>query len=63
VAIAKAGLKARGEMSPLCGDESSFLEIVEMVAESGVTPADALLTKYHRDWHGDIDQVFRTEAY
>jgi glutamate--cysteine ligase len=63
VAIAKAGLKARSEMSPLCGDESNFLEIVEMVAESGVTPADALLTKYHRDWHGDIDQVFRTEAY
>ena len=63
VAIAKAGLKARGQMSPACGDESSFLEIVEMVAENGVTPAEALLIKYRRDWNGDIDRVFASEAY
>lgn len=63
VAIAKAGLKARGETSPLCGDESDFLEVVEMVAENGVTPADALLTKFSRDWGGNIDPVFTSEAY
>jgi glutamate--cysteine ligase len=63
VAIAKAGLNARGEISPLCGDESNFLEIVEMVANNGVTPADELLRKYERDWHGDIDRIFVSEAY
>ena len=63
VAIAKAGLKARGEASPLCGDETSFLEVVEMVAENGITPADALLTKYTRDWGGEIDPIFTSEAY
>ncbi len=63
VAIAKAGLKARDEASPLCGDESNFLEIVENIVESGITPAETLLTKYARDWQGDIDQVFRSEAY
>jgi glutamate--cysteine ligase len=63
VAIAKAGLKARGEISPLCGDESTFLEIVEMVANNGVTPAEELLRKYERDWHGDIDRIFASEAY
>jgi glutamate--cysteine ligase len=63
VAIAKAGLKARGELSLFCGDESSFLEIVEQVAESGITPAETLLTKYERDWQGDIDKIFTSEAY
>jgi glutamate--cysteine ligase len=63
VQIAKAGLKARLELSPFCGDESAFLEVVEQVAESGVTPAEALLVKYERDWKGDIDKVFASEAY
>jgi glutamate--cysteine ligase len=63
VAIAKAGLKARNELSPFCGDESSFLEVVESVAESGITPAEALLVKYERDWQGDIDKIFTSEAY
>jgi glutamate--cysteine ligase len=63
VQIAKAGLKARNERSPFCGDESSFLEVVESVAESGITPAEALLTKYERDWQGDIDKIFTSEAY
>ena len=63
VAIAKAGLMARGEKNPLCGDESSFLEVLEMAADSGITPAEHLLEKYERDWHGDIDRVFTSEAY
>jgi len=63
VSIAKSGLKARAEVSPFCGDESSFLEIVESIAESGKTPAESLLTKYERDWHGDIDRIFTSEAY
>jgi glutamate--cysteine ligase len=63
VAIAKAGLAARSEVSPLCGDETTFLEIVEQIADSGVTPAEALLKKYAGDWHEDIDKVFASEAY
>jgi glutamate--cysteine ligase len=63
VRIAKAGLKARNERSPFCGDESSFLEVVESVAESGITPAETLLMKYERDWQGDIDKIFASEAY
>ena len=63
VRIAVAGLKARAERSPFCGDESTFLEVVEQVAESGITPAEALLMKYERDWQGDIDRVFTGEAY
>ena len=63
VGIAKEGLKARHQLNPLCGDETSFVEIVESVAESGITPAEALLTKYERDWKGDIDRIFTSEAY
>ena len=63
MAIAKAGLTARNEVSPFCGDEASFLEVVEQVADSGITPAEALLTKYERDWKGDIDKIFTSEAY
>jgi glutamate--cysteine ligase len=63
VAIAKSGLIARGAMNPGCRDETSFLEIVETIAASGITPAERLLETYHRDWHGDIDRIFVSEAY
>jgi glutamate--cysteine ligase len=63
VRIAKDGLQARAETRPYRGDESIFLDVLEATAQNGVTPAEALLAKYERDWGGDIDKVFISEAY
>ena len=63
VRIAKQGLKARGRPSLDHADESSFLEEIEAIAETGITPAENLLKRYEQDWHGDIDRIFAEEAY
>jgi glutamate--cysteine ligase len=31
--------------------------------ESGKTPADELLDRYHSDWNGDISKVFGEYSY
>ncbi len=63
VAIAKAGLKARNRLSGGMVDESGFLSELEMIADSGVTPAERLLELYETRWEGDASRVFEDFAY
>jgi glutamate--cysteine ligase len=63
VRIARQGLVARANPSLDHPDESSFLDTIEAIAESGLTPAEILLRKYEREWHGNIDRIFEEEAY
>ncbi len=65
VAISEAGLKARarpgaGGMVP---DETHFLNALKDSLESGKTPADELLDRYHGDWNGDLSQIYDAYAY
>ncbi|MFN4283027.1 MAG: glutamate--cysteine ligase [Alphaproteobacteria bacterium] len=63
VAIARQGLAARKRYDYLGRDEGRFLEELTDIAERGRTPADDLLAKYHGDWHGEADPVFKDYAY
>jgi glutamate--cysteine ligase len=65
VAIAEAGLKARarpgaGGMIP---DETHFLAALKESIETGQTPADELLARYHGDWAGDLTRVYADYSY
>jgi glutamate--cysteine ligase len=65
VAIAEAGLKARarpgaGGMIP---DETHFLAALKDSVETGQTPADELLARYHGDWAGDLTRVYADYSY
>ena len=65
VAISEAGLKARampgaGGMVP---DETHFLNALKDSLETGKTPADELLDRYHGDWNGDISRIFADYSY
>ncbi|WP_224824929.1 glutamate--cysteine ligase [Cognatishimia sp. MH4019] len=65
VAIAEAGLKARarpgaGGMVP---DETHFLNALKDSIESGKTPADELLERYHGDWGGDLTKIYGEYSY
>jgi glutamate--cysteine ligase len=44
-------------------DETCFLDPLMEIAESGVTPAEELLARYHGRWSGSVDPVFREYAY
>lgn len=65
VAIAEAGLKARarpgaGGMVP---DETHFLATLKETVETGRTPADELLARYHGDWQGDLTRIYEDYSY
>ena len=65
LAISHAGLTARarpgaGGMIP---DETHFLNALHESIESGQTPADELLDKYHGDWGGDLSRIYGEYSY
>lgn len=63
VSLAKKGLAARGNQNPSGNDETIFLSALEEVVETGRTPADVLLERYHGSWKGDLDRIFKEFAY
>ncbi len=65
LAIADAGLKARAMPGAggLVADETHFLNAVRETVETGKTPADELLERYHGDWNGDLTRIFADYSY
>lgn len=63
LAIARDGLKARGAPGRVSADETEFLDTLDEIVESGVTPAEDLLDRYHNSWGGDIKRIYAEESY
>ena len=59
LAIAHAGLKARGFVDEAGRDESRHLAPLDAIAATGRTPAEMLLERYHGAWHGSVEPAFR----
>jgi glutamate--cysteine ligase len=47
----------------LVPNEVHFLDALKESLESGQTPADELLARYHSDWNGDVSKVFGDYSY
>ncbi|PYE84749.1 glutamate--cysteine ligase [Pseudoroseicyclus aestuarii] len=65
VEIAEAGLKARAREGAggLIADETHFLSALKESVETGQTPADELLARYHGDWNGDLSRIYGEYSY
>ena len=63
LAIARQGLKARAKLSAAGDDESGFLAELDEIAQTGITPAERLLERYHAEWGRNIDRVYEVAAY
>jgi glutamate--cysteine ligase len=65
LAIAEAGLKARARPGAggLLPDEAHFLNALRESVDSGMTPADELLARYHGDWQGDLTRIYADYSY
>ena len=63
--IAEAGLKARAREGAggLLPDETHFLNALKETLETGETPADELIRRFHDDWNGDVTKVFGEYSY
>jgi glutamate--cysteine ligase len=44
-------------------DETHFLNALRESVESGQTPADELLAKYHGEWAGDLSRIYADYSY
>jgi glutamate--cysteine ligase len=61
--IAREGLRRRGRGRDGLADETSYLNPLDEIAESGLTLADRLLELYHGPWRGEVRNVFDEMAY
>ncbi len=65
VEISHAGLAARAMPGAggLVPDETHFLNALSETLETGKTPADELLERYHGDWNGDLSRIYGEYSY
>ena len=65
VRIAEIGLKNRAMPGAggLVPDETHFLNALKESIETGKTPADELLDRYHGDWNGDLSKIYSDYSY
>lgn len=62
--IAREGLRRRNRRDRTGErDESSFLNELVEIAETGRTAAQVKLDEFHGTWHGSVDPLFREYAY
>ncbi|MEP2179189.1 MAG: glutamate--cysteine ligase, partial [Marinomonas sp.] len=58
LAIAREGLKARGQLNTSGDNETGFLEPLDEIVASGKVPAQRLLDQYNGEWAGDITRAY-----
>jgi len=63
LALAEAGLNARGCLNASGDNESGFLDPLHEVIASGKSPAERLVDRYHGDWNQDISRIYEEESF
>jgi glutamate--cysteine ligase len=63
LAIAHAGLSARGEVNAMGDDETAFLNPLHEIVESGMSPAHVLLNRYEEEWGGDLSKIYEAMSF
>ncbi len=63
LAIARAGLKARARMNAHGEHEALFLDDLDEIAATGISPAERLIERYKGAWGESVEPVFEERAY
>jgi glutamate--cysteine ligase len=61
--LARAGLNARERLNAAGDNETGYLETLQEIAETGLTPAEHKLALYQGEWDESVDPVFELYAY
>lgn len=61
--ISSAGLRNRARLNKHGRDETSFLDPLQEIVESGLTPAHRLLEKWRGPWRRDLSRAFAEYRY
>ena len=57
------GLAKRAKIDESGRDETIFLKPLQIITETGITPAEEMLMRFDREWGGKVDQVYSEYAY
>lgn len=63
LAMSRAGLEKRAIKTSCGKDESVHLNALQVIADTGVTPAESKLGKYHGVWNKQLDHIFELCAF
>jgi glutamate--cysteine ligase len=63
LAVAEAGLVARGRLNGAGDSESGFLDPLREILAAGRTPAERLLERYRGDWGNDLSRIYEEESF
>ncbi|WP_439637534.1 glutamate--cysteine ligase [Oceanicaulis sp.] len=63
LAISRAGLKARQRLNAHGENEALFLDDLDEIAKTGISPAERLLERYHTAWGESVEPIFDEAAY
>jgi glutamate--cysteine ligase len=63
LAIARAGLNARGFLNAAGETEEVHLDPLDEIVKSGKVPAQRLLDRYNGPWGGDLSHVYAEESF
>ena len=63
LAISRKGLKARAKLNAHGEHEALFLDELDAIADSGVSPAERLLELYQTQWNESVEPIFKEAAY
>lgn len=58
LSLARGGLARRARTDETGRDESHYLDVLDEIVASGLTPAERLLALYQGAWNGSVDPVF-----
>ena len=61
--ISKQGLVNRVKIDESGRDETTFLKPLQLIAKTGITPAEEMLMRFDQDWGGRVDPVYTEYAY
>ena len=61
--LAHAGLRRRARLDQLGRDETRHLNALDEIVDSGRTPAEQMLDKYHGVWGGSVEPVYDEYAF
>ncbi|MBI1238897.1 MAG: glutamate--cysteine ligase [Alphaproteobacteria bacterium] len=63
VEVSAAGLRSRAAQDGSGDNEEHFLHTLRQTVETGRTPAEEMLEKFHGPWKGDVRKAFEEYAY
>ena len=61
--LAQSGLRRRARLDHSGHDETRYLEPLERIMESGQTPAEEMLAKFHGPWRGSVEPAYDEYAF